>query len=60
MTEQSIEEINVLQLTLNGHLVGYLAGFKNGRNVLTFADEFRNNPKESPAQFVGRRLMVLL
>jgi hypothetical protein len=35
MTEQSIEEINFIQLTLNGYLVGYLAGFKNGRNVLT-------------------------
>jgi len=34
-------EINVLRLTLHGRLVGYLAGFLNGRNVLSFADEFK-------------------
>ena len=34
----------VLQLTLHGRLVGYLAGFSNGRNVLNFADEFTGNP----------------
>jgi len=39
------DEVNVLQLTLHGALVGYLAGFKNGRNVLSIADEFKNNPK---------------
>jgi len=37
-----IDEINVLKLTLHGKLVGYLAGFQNGRNVLSFADEFKN------------------
>lgn len=39
------EEVNVLQLTLHGTLIGHLAGFKNGRNVLRIADEFKNNPK---------------
>ena len=39
-----IEEINVLKLTLHGRLVGYLAGFQNGRNVLSFADEFKSDP----------------
>ncbi len=39
-----IDEINVLQLTLHGRLVGYLAGFQNGRNVLSFDDEFKNDP----------------
>ena len=39
------EEVNVLKLTLHGRLVGYLAGAKNGRNVLSFADEFRNDPE---------------
>ncbi|NOX08582.1 MAG: type II toxin-antitoxin system HipA family toxin [Gammaproteobacteria bacterium] len=39
-----IDEINVLKLTLHGRLVGYLAGFQNGRNVLSFADEFKGNP----------------
>jgi len=39
-----IEEINVLKLTLHGTLVGYLAGFQNGRNVLIFANEFKSDP----------------
>ncbi|SEQ62279.1 serine/threonine-protein kinase HipA [Amphritea atlantica] len=38
------DEMNVLQLSIHGVLIGYLAGFKNGRNVLSFADSFRNNP----------------
>lgn len=42
-----IDEINVLKLTLHGKLVGYLAGFQNGRNVLSFADEFKNDPSRS-------------
>ena len=37
------EAIRVLKLTLHGRLVGYLAGFESGRNVLSFADEFRND-----------------
>lgn len=37
------DEMNVLQLSLHGKLVGYLAGFQNGRNVLSFADEFKND-----------------
>ncbi len=41
---QQIEEVNVLKLSLHGRLVGYLAGFQNGRNVLSFADEFTNDP----------------
>jgi len=39
-----IDEVNVLKLTLHGRLVGYLAGFQNGRNILSFADEFKNDP----------------
>ncbi|MDM3871070.1 type II toxin-antitoxin system HipA family toxin [Porticoccus sp. W117] len=38
------DEVNVLQLTLHGRLVGYLAGFSNGRNVLSFAEEFTGDP----------------
>ena len=34
-------EYRVLKLTLHGKLVGYLAGYQNGRNVLSFADEFK-------------------
>ena len=43
MSEQ-IEEVSFLKLSLHGWLVGYLAGFQNGRNVLSFADEFKNDP----------------
>ena len=39
------DEVNVLKLTIHGVLIGYLAGYKNGRNVLSMADEFKNNPK---------------
>jgi serine/threonine-protein kinase HipA len=38
-------EVNVLQLSIHGVRIGYLAGFKNGRNVLSFVDEFKSNPK---------------
>jgi len=37
------ENVSVIKLTLHGRLVGYLAGFQSGRNVLTFADEFRGD-----------------
>ena len=33
-------KVRVLKLPLHGRLVGYLAGFDNGKNVLTFAREF--------------------
>ncbi len=36
-----IAEVSVLKLTLHGQLIGYLAGFENGRNVLSFTDEFK-------------------
>ncbi|MGD4786228.1 hypothetical protein QT806_23330, partial [Xanthomonas citri pv. citri] len=32
--------VQVLKLSLHGATVGYLAGFDNGKNVLTFAPEF--------------------
>lgn len=44
MNSNRSDEINVLKLTLHGHLVGYLAGFLNGRNVLSFAEEFVEDP----------------
>lgn len=37
------DEIKVLKLTLHGRLVGYLAGFNNGRNVLSFANAFQHD-----------------
>jgi len=44
MSAIGADEINVLKLTLHDRLVGYLAGFQNGRNVLSFADEFKKDP----------------
>ena len=41
---ENTDEMNVLRLSLHGRLVGYLAGFQNGRNVLSFADEFKDDP----------------
>ena len=43
MSTNDVDEVNVLKLTLHGRLVGYLTGFHNGRNVLTFADEYKEN-----------------
>lgn len=37
------QEVSVLKLTLHGREVGYLAGFQNGRNVLTFERSFRED-----------------
>ncbi|MDO8825959.1 type II toxin-antitoxin system HipA family toxin [Methylophaga sp.] len=42
-----VNEVQVLELSLHDELVGYLAGFQNGRNVLTFADSFSHNPNRS-------------
>jgi len=39
------EEVSVLKLTLHDRLVGYLAGYQHGRNVLSFAGEFREDEK---------------
>ena len=44
MSTDSNDEVNVLQLSIHGVLIGYLAGFKNGRNVLSIADTFKNDP----------------
>ncbi len=45
--KDQLNEVNVLELTLHGRLVGYLAGYQNGRNVLSFANEFKYNPTRS-------------
>ena len=36
-------EVNFLQLSLHGRVVAYLAGYRNGRNVLHFAEEFKQD-----------------
>ncbi|MCU7847420.1 MAG: type II toxin-antitoxin system HipA family toxin [Candidatus Thiodiazotropha sp. (ex Lucinoma kastoroae)] len=41
---ENISEISILRLTMHNRLVGYLAGFQNGRHVLSFADEFKHDP----------------
>ena len=38
------DEVNVLQLSIHGVLIGHLVGFKNGRNVLSIAGSFKNDP----------------
>ena len=44
MSTDSNDEVSILQLSIHGVLVGYLAGFKNGRNVLSITDSFKNDP----------------
>jgi len=34
-------EVRVLRLSLHGRQVGFLIGFRDGRNVITFVEEFR-------------------
>lgn len=34
-------KVTILELSLHQHLVGYLAGFQNGRNILIFADSYK-------------------
>ena len=41
MSTDSSDEVNVLQLSIHGVLIGYLAGFRNGRNVLSIANSFK-------------------
>ena len=44
MSTDPNDEVNVLQLSIHGVLIGYFAGFKNGRNVLSIAGSFKNDP----------------
>jgi serine/threonine-protein kinase HipA len=37
------DSVSVLELTLHGATVGYLAGYRDGRNILTFTPEFVSN-----------------
>lgn len=39
----SNDEVRVLKLTLHDALVGYLAGFRSGRNLFTFDENFKAN-----------------
>lgn len=44
MSVDAVDEVNVLRISIHGVLIGYLAGFKNGCNVLSIGDTFKNNP----------------
>ncbi len=39
------DRVSFLELTLHGHRVGFVAGYRSGRNVLIFAPEFRENSR---------------
>lgn len=39
----SPETVSVLELSLHGARVGYLAGYRDGRTILTFTSEFKSN-----------------
>ncbi|MEZ5526894.1 MAG: type II toxin-antitoxin system HipA family toxin [Gammaproteobacteria bacterium] len=39
------DRVSVLRLSLHDQLLGYLAGYQGGRNTLTFAETFRENPR---------------
>ncbi|MCK5689468.1 HipA N-terminal domain-containing protein [Myxococcota bacterium] len=43
MSSGHTNKVNVLKLTLHDRLVGYLAGFQNGKNILSFAGEFKSD-----------------
>lgn len=43
MNNHGVNDVNMLRLTLHGRLVGYLAGFHDGRNVLTFAHDYKSD-----------------
>ncbi len=43
MSKAQVDEINVLKLSLHERLASYLAGFQGGRNVLSFAEEFKRD-----------------
>ncbi len=39
------ESVSFLELALHGHRVGFVAGYRSGRNILIFAPEFRENSR---------------
>jgi serine/threonine-protein kinase HipA len=61
----AIEEAGVLKLTIHGHHIGWLAGYRGGRNVLSFSNDFRFDPARPtfsllthPSQQNADRLMA--
>src|ERR1700688_585624 len=43
MSNNKPDEAHVLKVTLHDRLVGYLVGFHDGRNILSFANEFKKD-----------------
>jgi len=43
MMMANADTVSVLKLTLHGSIVGYLAGYREGRTILTFNPEFASN-----------------
>lgn len=65
MNNNKADEAHVLKLTLHDRVVGYLAGFHDGRNILSFANEFKNDPTRptfslitSPRFHSSQKIMV--
>lgn len=52
MSTDTNNEVSVLLITLHDELVGYLAGFKNGRNVFSITDKFKTNPNRSTLSLI--------
>lgn len=48
------DEVQVLKLSLHDKHIGYLAGFQNGRNVLTFTEEFIGNTSRPTFSLITR------
>lgn len=47
--------VRVLKLSLHGQVVGYLAGFNHGKNVLTFSQEFVLNKQRPTFSLITRQ-----
>ena len=44
MSNGNHDEANNLQLSIHGVLIGYLAGFKDGRNILGIGGSIKKDP----------------
>ncbi len=39
------DSVSFLELTLHGHRIGFIAGYRSGRNVLIFSPEYKENSR---------------
>lgn len=49
------DTVSVLELSLHGTIVGYLAGYRDGRTILTFAPEFAANEARPTFSLITHR-----